>query len=71
MKKLITFYEGIDIRARQQPWPTVARLRVEGDTYRYIVIGTEYGYLHTSGGDVRTWKSHSGAKRAANNYVPF
>lgn len=28
---------------------------------RYMIIGTEYGYLRTSAGDVRHWKTRSGA----------
>lgn len=35
----------------------------------YCVIGTSYGYLHTSAGDIRTWKSASGARKAAKTYA--
>lgn len=35
----------------------------------YCVIGTTYGYLHTSAGDIRTWKSASGARKAAKKYT--
>ena len=68
---MITFETGVDIRARQPLTPTVARIRVSGDTYRFCVIGTQYGYLRTTGGDVRTWGSYSGARRAARAYVPL
>jgi hypothetical protein len=61
---MIIFENGLDIRIRQQPAPTVAML---GD--RYIVIGTDYGYIHTIGGDIRTWKSYSGARRFAAKYI--
>ena len=27
----------------------------------YCLIGTDYGHIHTSGGDVRTWATRSGA----------
>ncbi len=37
----------------------------------YCVIGTAYGYLHNSSGDIRTWKTASGARRAAKAYVPL
>lgn len=67
MAAMITFESGLDIRTRQALKPTVAKLRV-GNDYRYIVIGTEYGHLHTSGGDVRTWGSYSGARRATAAY---
>jgi hypothetical protein len=35
---------------------------------QYAIIGTMYGYLHTTGGDVRTWRSYSGAWRGAMRY---
>ena len=35
---------------------------------RFIVAGTDYGYLHTSAGDMRFWRSASGARRAAKLY---
>lgn len=35
---------------------------------RYAVAGTDYGYLHTTGGSMRLWKSKSGAYKAAANY---
>lgn len=65
---MITFENGIDIRAREAQEPTVARIRVRGDEYRYCVIGTAYGHLHTTGGDVRTWGSYSGAYKASRDY---
>ncbi len=36
---------------------------------RYAVIGTDYGWLHNSAGDIRFWKSASGARRAAKQYA--
>ena len=66
---MVTFEDGIDARCREATKPTVARFRVKGSEYRYIVIGTQYGYLHTAGGDVRTWASRSGAYKAAKSYV--
>ena len=68
---MITFEYGLDIRTRQQAKPTVARFRVSGTEYRYIVIGTDYGHIHTTGGDVRTWRSYSGARRFICSYVPL
>ncbi len=35
---------------------------------RWCIVGTDYGYLHTTGGDIRTWRSNSGANRAARQY---
>lgn len=67
---MITFENGIDARCREATKPTVARFNMGGPLgYRYIVIGTQYGFIHTTGGDVRTWNSKSGAYRAARNYV--
>ena len=34
----------------------------------YAVIGTDYGFLHTSAGDVHTWTAPGGAYRAARAY---
>lgn len=68
---MITFENGLDIRTRQQSKPTVAKIRVTDSEYRYCVIGTDYGHLHTISGDVKTWKSYSGAHKAAKNYRGF
>ena len=70
---LITFHGSLDSRSREVTEPTVARVicrlgnRIEE---RYIVIGTAYGHIHTASGGVRTWRSYSGARRAARNYKP-
>jgi hypothetical protein len=67
---MITFESGVDIRCREVKAPTVARFNMGNDkSYRYVVIGTNYGYIHTTGGDVRTWGSYSGARRALLRYV--
>lgn len=66
---MITFENGMDARCRDAQSPTVARFRVTGTQYRYCVIGTQYGFWHTSGGDVRTWQTASGARQAAKRYV--
>jgi hypothetical protein len=68
---MITFESGLDARVRDPQEPTVARFAMGDGTYRYIVIGTAYGYIHMSGGDCRTWGSYSGARRFARNYQPF
>lgn len=66
---MITFEKGIDIRSREPSAPTVARFAMGDGAYRYCVIGTAYGHLHTTSGDVRTWGSYSGARRAAKRYA--
>lgn len=38
------------------------------DGPRWCIVGTDYGYLHTTGGDIRTWRSRSGASRVARQY---
>lgn len=69
--KMITFENGIDIRSRQVDRPQVARFRMSDDTYRYVLIGTDYGHIHTRGGDVRTWQTANGARRWLRSYEPF
>jgi hypothetical protein len=71
MEQLITFYGGFDSRIRDITVPTVARLAArfgEHTETKYVVVGTAYWYIHTSAGDIRTWNSYSGARKAARNY---
>jgi hypothetical protein len=68
---MITFRDGIDIRSREPKKPTVAKFYLNREEYAYCVIGTAYGHIHTTGGDVRVWKSKSGAYKAARDYVEF
>jgi hypothetical protein len=35
---------------------------------KFVVVGTLYGHIHTTGGDIRTWKSYSGARKALLRY---
>lgn len=65
---MIHFQSGMDGRAREPKRPTVARFTVAPGDVRYCVIGTEYGHVHTTGGDVRTWRSYSGARKFARAY---
>lgn len=62
-------FGACDIRAFDRP--IVARIQTENGGYRFCVIGTQYGYLHTSGGDIRTWQTASGARKAAKRYIPL
>jgi len=72
--KLVTFYGSLDGRSREVVTPTVARLigrfSTAGIETRYVVIGTAYGHIHTANGDIRTWRSYSGARKAVRNYKP-
>lgn len=68
---MLVFENGMDIRSRTAPTPEVAKFHIGGGKYEYCVIGTQYGHIHTTGGDVRTWKSCSGARRFARNYTPL
>ena len=68
---MITFESGMDSRCREFTVPTVARFHMGDGAYRFVVIGTQYGYWHTTGGDVRTWQTYSGARRAIRNYHPL
>lgn len=68
---MITFENGLDFRARQQNRPCIAKLNLGNEEYRFIIIGTNYGYIHTISGDVRTWKSYPGAYKFLKQYQPF
>ena len=68
---MITFETGIDARCRLPKAPEVARFVMHPNCVAYCVIGTQYGYWHTTGGDVRTWRTYSGARRALKRYVPI
>jgi hypothetical protein len=61
----------LDVSPRSYSTPTVVRVMVAPGVVRYVVCGTDYGFLHTTSGDVRTWRSYSGARRVARNYRPF
>lgn len=41
---------------------------IQHDYDRYAVVGTAYAWLHDSAGDVRFWKSESGARHALKLY---
>lgn len=69
--KLPEFRNGMDALCRDYTKPTVARFWVTPSELRFAVVGTDYGPLHTIGGNVRTWKSYSGARRAARAYRPL
>lgn len=62
---MIIFKNRIDIRSRQVKKPQVAKfLKNNNDKeFHYCIIGTSYGHIHTCSGDVRTWKSYSGARK--------
>ena len=59
---IMYFYElnGKEANIREGN-PRVAKIMVRAGEYLFCLIGTDYGYMHTSGGDVRTWGSYSGA----------
>ena len=68
---MIVFENGLDFRLRECEKPQIAKIRVAGTEYRYCVIGTQYGYIYTAGGDVRTWRSYSGAYKFLKQYQPL
>ena len=68
---MIVFENGIDIRCREVTKPQIAKFRVKDNEYRFVVIGTQYGHIHTSAGDVRTWGSYSGAYKFLKQYNPL
>lgn len=40
-----------------------------GKYERFAIVGGEYGFLHSTSGDIRLWKSESGARRRLNSYA--
>lgn len=77
MKNILTLPLWIDIDPRSYTKPTVVRFRTPTSQFswagpvrvRYAVCGTDYGWLHTTSGDIRTWDSYSGAYKAMRRYV--
>jgi hypothetical protein len=77
--KNLTTWSGLDKSPYDYKKPTVVRFLSHKKNYSwepeprilFAVVGTEYGYLHTSAGDVRTWCSYSGTRKAAIKYIPF
>lgn len=67
----------IDIHPRSYDKPTVVRFRTPTSQFGwagpvrvlYAVCGTDYGYIHTTSGDVRVWASYSGAYKAMRKYL--
>ena len=41
---------------------------VQHDYERFAIVGTSYGWLHTSSGDIRLFKSESRARAALKHY---
>ena len=58
---MLTFETGLDIRAREASKPTIARFNMGNGIYKYCIVGTDYGHIHISSGDVRVWGSYQGA----------
>lgn len=65
------FKNGKMVNCREPKQATVAVVRFRDGEERYAVIGTQYGYLHNTAGELRTWGSYSGAYKAAKRYVAF
>lgn len=68
MSKPVSWQE---FNPRAFPAPTVALVNFghrDGEP-RYCVAGTDYGYLHNASGDIRTWRSYSGARRVCKAYI--
>lgn len=41
----------------------------KNEKHTYTIIGTPYGWLHTTAGDIKLWNSASAARAAAKRYV--
>lgn len=55
------------INAATKPAPQ--RIIFPDGTIKYCVIGTNYGYIHTTAGEMKFWKSYRGAYKAAKRYI--
>ncbi len=77
MKDILTLPLWIDISPRSYKKPTVVRFRTPTSQFSwagpvrvlYAVCGTDYGYIHNTSGDVRTWSSYSGAYKGMRRYI--
>lgn len=77
MKDILDLPLWIDINPRGYDAPRVVRFRTPTSQFSwagpvrilYAVCGTDYGYIHTTGGYVRTWGSYSGAYKAMKRYM--
>ncbi len=68
-KKIPIFSSFDEMRSECRNYSqTVAKINSIDGTF-YACIGTDYGYIHTTGGEVRLWHSYSGAKRFLNKYL--
>lgn len=61
----LTDLKGNDISNRGHNAPKVAKLES-----KFCIIGTNYGFLHNIHGDVKTWLSYSGARKALKKVQP-
>lgn len=68
---MIVFESGLDRRTRECDRPQVAKFHMGNGAYRYCIIGTQYGHIHTTGGNVRTWATANGARRFLRSYTPL
>lgn len=68
---MLVFECGLDRRTRECGKPRVAKFHMGRGEYRYCIVGTQYGHIHTTGGDVRTWKTASGARKFLKTYTPL
>ena len=76
---MLTYHDHIDATCRSLPAPRVARVlmsplpsHVQGPPRPYyVIVGTQYGYMRTTGGDLRVWRTASGARKALARYVPL
>lgn len=60
----------LELNSRSYAKPTVILVDFGSDTGPlYCVAGCDYGYLHNTSGNVRTWLGKSGATKARNNYI--
>jgi len=77
MKDILLLPLWTDISPRSYTKPTVVRFRTPVRQFSwsgpvrvlYAVCGTDYGYIHNIDGDVRVWRTYSGAYKAMRKHV--
>ena len=63
-------WQDVNPRDYQNPTALLVDFGHADGAPRWCIVGTTYGFLHTTSGDIRTWRSYSGARRAARSYQP-
>lgn len=67
--KVYPSFHAVPLEVVRGPAPKVVSYR-HADSVRYAIAGTDYGFLSTTLGDVRTFKTYTCARRALLKKYP-